>query len=150
MRRRTRWAGYVVLGASALWLVVVCLYSVGVDREAGRLRDALDALTARVIALEGLPRPEPCKCASGGFQGPEGAAEGAESAIPPRVEGTGVSGRYRYADFRFPDGSRRRYYLRRDADARQVAAWLRNIGLDAAEHQSAAAVALPSVDEATP
>lgn len=132
MRTRTRWASYAVLGVSCLWAGVVCLYSIGVDREQRRLAARLDALEAR-------PLPAPCKCSSlgtDGLPGPSGAfPEPSSSALPPRLRVTGRSGPFRWAEFEFPDGYAARYYLATNAPPHRVRAWLDGIVADGLRHQ---------------
>ena len=132
MRTRTRWASYAVLGVTCLWAGVVCLYSVGVDREQRRL-------AARLAALEARPLPKPCNCPSEGLPGPSGAfSEPSSAALPPRLRVTGRSGPFRWAEFEFPDGYAARYYLLTNAPPHRVRAWLDGIVADGLRHQPTA------------
>lgn len=132
MRKRTRWASWAVLGVSCLWAGVVCLYSIGVDREQKRLAARLDALEAR-------PLPEPCNCPSGpaeALPGPSGAVPGpSRPVLPPRLRVTGRSGPFRWAEFEFPDGYAARYYLPTNAPPARVRAWMDGIISDGLLHQ---------------
>lgn len=51
MRRRVHYATWVVCFVSVLWAGVVCVYSVGRDRECRRLRRRVDALESSVDAF---------------------------------------------------------------------------------------------------
>ena len=126
MRRRVRWAVYVVHGVSALWLAVVLLYSVGRDRELKRLARRVEALEQRPVSVAASEGPSPVA---------QDAAEPVPAPVPPRLRCTGRSGPFRWSEWVFPDGESRRYYLATNATPARVAAYLEQIQTDALEHQ---------------
>lgn len=126
MRRRVRWAVYVVHGVSALWVAVVLLYSVGRDRELKRLARRVEALEKRPASVASSPEQSSVA---------QDVTEPASAPVPPRLRCTGRSGPFRWSEWVFPDGEARRYYLATNATPVQVASYLQRIQVDALEHQ---------------
>lgn len=126
MRRRVRWAVYVVHGVSALWVAVVLMYSVGRDRELRRLDRRVEALEQRPVSVASSQEQTAVY--------PD-AVDPVPAPVPPRLRCTGRSGPCRWSEWVFPDGEARRYYLATNATPARVASYLERIQADALDHQ---------------
>lgn len=116
MRTRTRWAWYCVLGVSALWGVVVCLYSVGRDRECKRLAGQFESLAAgfsnlltRVSDVERSSVDSPISESESSYHAPA-------TTFKPRLLGVGQTHSptwdYIYMDIQYGSNDVRRSYKR--------------------------------------
>lgn len=112
MRTRTAYQCVFACALSALWCLVVCLYSVGVDRASRRLAVRLSSIEERFDGFESRIRSVEKRSSS-----VSASAGVSDVRSGPVVVGTGTThspwSDYRYIDYRdSPTGAVRRHYIR--------------------------------------
>ena len=100
----------------------------------------LDALAAQVdSSLSGPPRVRSSRDSSqvdSSLSAPPRVRSPADDweRVPPRVLGSGVSGRWAYVDVCYADGATRRHYVRTNSTPREVKSFVRSLATESDFH----------------